>query len=123
MSQNSGRSFPVWSALYNLFAIPFNLLTGFVVGLVAPLAVIAAMVAAIRLFTGKVPFPTPVPGEGAERRLYLELVPPEQAGELFNEQKEKIGADLGKLQAEIKAIVEEARAEAQAEAEEAPEEV
>jgi hypothetical protein len=120
MSQNSGRSFSVWSALYNLFAIPCNLLTGFVIGLVAPLAAIAAMVAAIRLLTGKVPFPTPVPGEGEERRLYLELVPPEQAGELFNEQKEKIGTDFGKLQAEIKAIVEEARAEAQADAEETP---
>jgi hypothetical protein len=120
MSQTRGRSFPLWSVLYNLLAIPCNLLSGFVIGLVAPLAVIAAMVAAIRLITGKVPFPTPVAGEGEERRLYLELVPPQQAGELFNEQKEKIGADFGKLQAEIKAIVEQARAEAQAEAEEAP---
>jgi len=122
MSQNKDRSFPLWSILYNLFAIPCNLLTGFVVGVAAPVAAIAAMVVGIRLITGKVPFPTPVQGEGEERRLSLELVPPEQASELFAEQKERIGADFGKLQAEIKAIVEEAKAEAQAEGEEAPEE-
>jgi len=122
MSQNKGSVLPLWSILYNLFAIPWNLLIGFIVGVTAPVVAIAAMVAGIRLITGKVPFPTPIQGEGDERRLSLELVPPEQASELFSEQKEKIGADFGKLQAEIKAMVEEAKAEAQAKGEAAPEE-
>jgi hypothetical protein len=122
MSQNKNQAFPLGSILYNLFAIPCNLIIGFVIGVTAPVVAIAAMVAGIRLITGKVPFPTPIQGEGDERRLSLELVPPEQASELFSEQKEKIGADFGKLQAEIKAMVEEAKAEAQAKGEAAPEE-
>jgi hypothetical protein len=54
MSRNDGE-FPVFSILYNIFAIPTNLLIGFVVGVVAPVAAIAAMVAGVRLLTGDDP--------------------------------------------------------------------
>ena len=40
----------------------------------------------------------------------ISLVPEDEVGELFEEQKEKIGGDLQKMQAEIKAIIEEAKA-------------
>ena len=58
MSRND-RGFPVCRILHDIFAIPHNLLIGFAVGVVAPVAAIAAMVAGVRLLTGKVPFLTP----------------------------------------------------------------
>lgn len=108
MSRNDG-DFPVFSILCNIFAIPYNFLIGFVVGVVAPVAAIAAMVAGVRLLTGKVPFLTPEEDDEGEERLSISLVPEDQVGELFEEQKEKIGGDLKKMQAEIKAIIEEAK--------------
>jgi hypothetical protein len=108
MSRNDGE-FPVFSILYNIFAIPTNLLIGFVVGVVAPVAAIAAMVAGVRLLTGKVPFlAREGDGEG-EERLSISLVPEDQVSELFEEQKTKIGSGLQRMQAEIKAIIEEAK--------------
>lgn len=111
-SRDSG--FPVFSIVYGIFAIPFNFLFGFIVGLVAPVAAIAAVVAGIRLLTNKVPFLTPVESEGGERMLTLRLVPEEEVGPLFEEQKELIGGDIVKMRDEIQAIVQQARTEAQA---------
>jgi hypothetical protein len=112
MSRNDG-DFPVFSILYNIFAIPYNFLIGFVVGVVAPVAAIAAMVAGVRLLTGKVPFLTPEEDDEGEELLSISLVPEDQVGELFEEQKGKIGGDLQKMLAEIKAIIEEAKAGAE----------
>ncbi|MBU1746265.1 MAG: hypothetical protein KKA73_01120, partial [Chloroflexi bacterium] len=77
---NRDRSLPAFSIVYNIFAVPYNFLFGFVVGLVAPLAAIAAMVAGVRLLTGRVPFPfLTQKGEEQERYLSLSLVPMEEA--------------------------------------------
>jgi hypothetical protein len=92
------------------FAIPYNLLSGFVVGAMVPVAAIAAIVAGLRLLTGKMPFLSPQEGE-EERYLTLSLVPPEEAQERFAEQKEQIGGEFSRLRDEIQAILQEARAE------------
>jgi hypothetical protein len=105
------ESFPVFSVVYNVLAIPYNFMSGFIVGLAAPIAAIAAMVAGVRLLTGKVPFLGTLEDTEGERRIALTLVPEGEVGPLFEEQKEKIGGDLAKMQAEIKAIIEEARIE------------
>ena len=112
MSRNDGN-FPSFSILYNIFAIPYSFFIGSVVGVVAPVAAIAAMVAGVRLLTGKVPFLTPEEDDEGEERLSISLVPEDQVGELFEEQKGKIGGDLKKMQVEIKAIIEEAKAGAE----------
>jgi hypothetical protein len=105
--------------VFDILAVPCNLLSGFITGLVAPVAAIAAMVGIVRLLTGKVPFLGQVwEDEEGGRHLSLRLVPPEQVAELFAEQKEEIGGDLTKMQADLKAIIEEARGEAQEEASE-----
>jgi hypothetical protein len=122
MAERSNDSSPVFGIVYHIFAIPYNFLVGFFVGLAAPVAAIAAMVLGIRLLTGKVPFlgQTWEDSEGG-RNLSFKLVPPGEVGTLFAEQKETIGDDLVKMQAEIKAIIEEARADFQARGSEEPE--
>jgi len=105
--------------VYSIFAIPCNLFIGFIIGVAAPVAAIGAMVAGVRLLTGKVPFLTSIEDKEGERRLSLALISQEEAGSLFQEQKEQIGGDVARMKAEIQAIIEEARAEAQ---EAAPEE-
>jgi len=92
------------------FSIPYNLLSGFVVGAMVPVAAITAIVAGLRLLTGKMPFLSPQEGE-EERYLTLSLVPPEEAQERFAEQKEQIGGEFSRLRDEIQAILQEARAE------------
>ena len=109
MSRKDGP-FPVFSVFYDIFAIPYNFLIGFVVGVVAPVAAIAAMVAGVRLLTGKVPFLTPEEDDEGEERLSISLVPEDRVGELFEEQKARIGGDLQKMRVEIKAIIEESKA-------------
>ena len=94
-----------------LLAIPFGFLAGFATGLVLPLAAIGAVVAAIRLVTGMVPFLGEVSEDGAGgRTLSLRLVPPEEVGDLYAGYKEQIGGDLIKMKDEIQAIIEEAQA-------------
>ena len=114
----SNKSFPVFGFVYNIFVIPYLFVIGFVVGLLAPIAAIAGIVAGVRMLTGKVPFLSPVQDESGEQQLVLKLVSEEEVGPLFEEQKEKIGGDLGKMQAEIQAIIEGVQAEAKAAAEE-----
>jgi hypothetical protein len=94
----------------DILAIPYNLLSGFIVGAMVPIAAIAAIVAGIRLLTGKMPFLSQQEGE-EERYLTLTLVPPEEAQERFAEQKEQIGGEVNRLRTEIQAILQEARAE------------
>jgi hypothetical protein len=119
MAGNSEKSLSMFGVFWNMLAIPCNWVMGFIVGLVAPVAAIAAMIAGIRLFTGKVPFLGQVwDTEEGGRQLAFKLVPPEQVGEMFAQQKDEIGGDIAKMQAEIKAIIEETKEQAQAEAEE-----
>jgi len=119
MTRNND-AFPVFSIVYNVLAIPYNFLIGFVVGLAAPVAAIAGIVAGIRLLTGKVPFLSHGQDEAGERILTLRLVPAEEAGDLYYAEKDRLTEELGDFQAEIRTIIEEARGGG---AEAAPEEM
>ena len=55
MARNK-NGFPAFSLIFSIFAIPCNFLIGFIVGVGAPAAAIAGIVAGIKLLTGKVPF-------------------------------------------------------------------
>jgi hypothetical protein len=95
---------------FGLSAIPANLVAGMIAGLFLPLAAIAAMVAGVRLLTGRFPFLSHVvPAEGGERQLTLELVPPEQVRGLWAEHKRTFGEPLQELQLEIQAMAEQAK--------------
>jgi len=95
----------------DILSVPYNLMSGFIVGAMVPVAAIAAIVAGIRLLTGKMPF---LSQEGEEERyLTLTLVPPEEAQERFAEQKKQIGGEITRLRAEIQTILQEAKAEAE----------
>jgi hypothetical protein len=114
MTSRNDTAFPILGTALDILAIPYNFVSGFLLGLIAPVAAIAAIVAGIRFLTGKVPFV----GEIAEdeeggRRLSFSLVPPDRAKELFDEQKEQIGGDIVKMKEEIQAIIEEAKADAE----------
>ena len=110
MSKQDG-SFPAFTLVYNLFAIPYLFVIGFVVGVIAPLAAIAGMVAGVRFLTGRFPFLSLVAGEDDERALSLSLVPPEEIEDKLAEDRAKIEGDLGPMQAEIRAIIEQAKGE------------
>jgi hypothetical protein len=112
MRKRKDNGGPLSGVFLQLLAIPFNFLTGFVTGLVLPLAAIGAVVAAIRLVTGMVPFLGEVSvDEAGGRALSLRLVPPDQVGDLYAGHKEQIGGDLAKMKDEIQAIIEEAQSE------------
>lgn len=110
MAKNGG-AFPVFGLIYNIVAIPYNFFIGFVVGVAAPVAAIAAMVLGVRFFTGKMPFLKL--GDEEERRLSLELVEQDQAHDLFEAEKEKIMSELGSFAEEMKALMAEAKAKAE----------
>jgi hypothetical protein len=119
MAKKDG-AFPVFGLIYSIVAIPYNFFIGFVVGVAAPVAAIAAMVLGVRFLTGKMPFLKLSDEE--ERRLSLELVEQEQAQALFEAEKEKVLSDLGSFRDEMKALMEQAKAAgAEAEADEAEE--
>ena len=110
MTKRSDVPLPVLGALYPVFAVPCNLLSGFLIGLLAPVAAIAGMVAGVRLATGKVPFLGHIrEGEDEERQLSFKLVSPDEAQELYSEHKERFSDKLGPIKSEIKTIMEEAR--------------
>lgn len=96
----------------DVLAIPYNVMAGLILGFIAPVAAIAAVVAGVRLLTGKMPFLSMQKAPGQDRSLALTLIPPEQVKERFAEQKEEISGELVGMQKEIRAIIEEARAEA-----------
>jgi hypothetical protein len=110
MRKRKDKGGPLSGVFVQLLAIPSSFLAGFVTGLVLPVAAIGAVVAGIRLVTGMVPFlgEVSVDEEGG-RALSLRLVPPDQVGDLYAGHKEQIGGDLGKMKAEIQAIIEEAQ--------------
>ena len=110
MGKQKQETYPGVSLLVDVLSIPYNLMSGFIVGAMVPVAAIAAIVAGIRLLTGKMPFLSPQEGE-EERYLTLTLVAPEEAQERYAEQKEQIGGELGRLRTEIQNILQEARAE------------
>lgn len=110
MGKQKQETYSGVSLLVDVLSIPYNLMSGFIVGAMVPVAAIAAIVAGIRLLTGKMPFLSPQEGE-EERYLTLTLVAPEEAQERYAEQKEQIGGELGRLRTEIQNILQEARAE------------
>ena len=87
MAKKNG-GFPVFGLIYSIVAIPYNFFIGFVVGVAAPVAAIAAMVLGVRFLTGKMPF-LKLSDEEDDRRLSLELVEEDQAQELFEAEKER----------------------------------
>ena len=112
MATNEAQPPSPGKVLFGLLSIPGNLLSGFLTGLIVPMAAIAAMVLGIRLITGKFPFLGHVAqGEGGERQLALQLVPPDQVGDLWEEHKHTFGDELGKMRADMQAMAEEAKAE------------
>ncbi len=120
MARRKTGAFPALGMVSWMLAVPYNFLLGYVTGVVAPLAAIAAIVAGIRLFTGKLPFLTPIQeeGEGGDRQLSIRLVPPDEAAELFAEQKEQIGREFSSMKTEIQAVIEEGKSETQSAGEE-----
>ena len=127
MSKGNDASFPVLGTVLGILGTMCNFVSGFVLGLAAPLAAIVAIVAGIRFLTGQVPFL----GDFSEdpeggRRLSLQLMTTGQAKEAFDEHKELIGGDVARMKEEIQAIIQEARAGTEAsvpeEEQEAPEE-
>lgn len=117
MPKSSDKSFPVFGLVYGIFAIPYNFFIGFIVGVAAPIAAIAAVVAGVRFLTGRMPFLSQAQDEEGERYLTLNLVAPDEVEDLFAEQKKVIQDDLGKMQSEIKSIIEEAQGGAASEEE------
>jgi hypothetical protein len=108
---NSNKSFPVLCSLSSVLSLPFNFLLGFVVGLLAPVAAIAAMVAGVRFLTNRLPFLSLQEfDEQGERRMSLELVPAEEARDLFVVEKQTILDEVASLQEELKAAMQEAQA-------------
>ena len=119
MGSRDRTSASVPGSLFDILAVPYNFLSGYFLGLLAPAAAITAVVAGMRFLTGQVPFLRDVSeGEGGARRLSLELMSPEQVKEAFDERKEDIGGPVAKMRAEIQAIIEEAQAEARSAAQE-----
>ena len=79
MDSRSDKDFSAFTTLVDVLAIPWNFLSGYFLGLLAPVAAIAAVVAGIRFLTGQVPFLEDVSeAEEGRRRLSLGLMPPEQ---------------------------------------------
>ena len=118
MTKRNEKVVPALGIVFDMLAIPCNLLSGFFTGVAAPLAAIAGMVALVRVLTGKVPYLGHVfTDDEGERHLSFKLVSPEEVKGLFEEQKEEIGGDILKMQADIKAIIEETKAAAKEEAE------
>lgn len=115
MARSRKGSLPALGLVLWMLSIPSSFFAGLVTGLVAPLAAIAAMVAGVRLFTGKVPFLARAEGvdEESNGQLTIRLVPVDEAGPLFAEQKEQLGREFGGMRAEIQAIMEEDEADAQ----------
>lgn len=106
------RSKKSCSAAGNLLALPFNLISGYLVGLLAAVAGLAAMVGGIYLLTRQVPFVSQTyPDDEGGQRLSLKLMPLDQARAAFVREKERISADLDAMGAEIKAIAEQAQAQ------------
>jgi hypothetical protein len=99
-----------------MVSIPTSFFAGFVTGILAPVAAIAAMVAGVRLFTGKVPFLARAEekDEDGVGQLTIRLVPSDEAGPLYAEQKEQLSTEFSGMKAEIQAVVEEGKASAEA---------
>jgi len=95
--------------------ILFQFLSGYLSGLVAPVAGVAAMAGLIYLVTGKVPFLSHTwPEDGDDRHLSIKLMPPGQARAVFEHERARISADLNRMSTEIKAMADEAQAKAKA---------
>lgn len=119
MARSRKGSLPAAGLVLWMLSVPTSFLAGFLTGVLAPLAAIAAMVAGVRFFTGKVPFLARAKekDEDGVGQLTIRLVPSDEAGPMFAEQKEQFGREFGGMRAEIQAMMEEAKAGAQTAAE------
>ena len=118
MAKRRTGAYPTLGDVSWMFAVPFNFFAGYVTGVVVPLAAIAAMVAGIRLFTGKVPLLTPIGDDEGNRQLSVKLVSSDEAAELYAEQKEQLDREFSSVKTEIQAVIEEGKSETQAAVEE-----
>jgi uncharacterized membrane protein len=113
MTSQKDGGVPVLKVAFEILSIPYSLLAGFVVGAIVPVAAIAAIVAGVRLITGKMPFLNLEEDEAeGERHLSVALLAPDRAEELFAEQRKQISDEISRLRSEVQAIVQEARREA-----------
>ncbi len=97
------------SLVFGLLSLPYHFLLGLIIGLTAPVAAIAAAAAGVRLLTGRMPFLSQSRDAEGEPYLTLNLVPPAEVGDRLAAQKKAIGDDLGRMKAEIQAILAEAQ--------------
>jgi hypothetical protein len=115
MARNRKDSLPALGLVLWMVSIPTSFFAGFVTGILAPLAAIVAMVAGVRLFTGKVPFVARAEekDEDGVGQLTIRLVPSDEAGALYAEQKEQLGTEFSGMKEQIQAVMEEGKAGAQ----------
>ena len=115
MARNRKDSLPALGLLLWMLSIPSSFFAGLVTGVAAPLAAIAAMVAGVRLFTGRVPFLARAEekDEDGVGHLTIRLVPADEAGPLLDEQREQLSREFEGMKTEIQAVMEEGGAGAQ----------
>jgi hypothetical protein len=95
---------------WHMAGLAYELLAGFTVGLLAPVAGLAGMVGGVYLLTGKVPFLGHIYEDETGRHLSLKLVSPQEAQELAVGYKEQFGDDWERMQQQIRELSEEAKA-------------
>ena len=78
-----------------------SFLKGVLLGVIGPVAFIAAVVLWVHRFTGKVPFPVSKPADG---ELLWKLVPPEQVPSLVDHWKKDLHDTLSKLKNTVNEI-------------------
>jgi len=96
--------------LGSLLALPTQFITGYFVGMLAPVAAVVAIAGGIYLLTGKVPFLSHTwPDKEGGQHLSFKLMPPDQAKAVFIREKERISSELNVMSAEIKTIAGQAK--------------
>jgi hypothetical protein len=105
-SSRTGKRSLFFSFLGTLGAIPLNFLAGLIVGLTAPLAVLAGVVGSVYLFTQKVPAISQVGADEAtgERSLTLKLMPPDEARAALEAPMAELKETWARLASELSAM-------------------
>jgi hypothetical protein len=111
MEKRDQKPLSVFGCFFQVLALPLNLVAGFLTGLLAPVGVIAGMLFGVRLLTGKTPFLVPSATGEAGRHLAFRLISSEDAKQLFEEQKDRLGLDLTKMRSEIEALAQKAKSQ------------
>jgi hypothetical protein len=106
------RGFSTLPILGPLLSAPISFLNGFVVGVVAPVSVVAGVVGGVYLFTKRVPFISQRTAGGeatGERRLTLELMTPDEARAALEVHQAEFKAMWDKLSAELVEVTGQTR--------------